>query len=174
MQAQLDQLAPDEPSELADEETEALLKKAAALIQTGLQALTDAKLVLEELRGKKTKRLREKDENDEPTWNYAVRVAVPAGIYCTERFLAYAEQHGFNAEQARILMNGAPPDSGSKYEGFRKYYQRNVGQKNGKWARWDLVWFKWVREQRERKTKQDTKPKGAGTRFGQLRARGRS
>lgn len=145
-----------------------LIKKGERLLRTVLQAASDLQDVMLELQGKHAKRIPEKDEYGEPTWAYAVKRPVPEEIYVTRAFREYAAKYGFTPEQTEILMHGAPAGSGSSYEGFKKYYARMMGQPNGKWARWTLVWQKWIREQRERKKQKDA---GRASRFDQQRTR---
>lgn len=141
---------------------EAALQAAERKLRVAQTALAEMVELLAEAQGKKAKRIPEIDANGEPTWNYAIKRGVPDDIYVTKKFAAYALAWEFTAEQAEVLMHGADPSSGSTYEGFIKYYQR-VGTK---WARWTLVWEKWVREQNERrKSKGNGSGPGVGTRY---------
>lgn len=148
---------------MTDDELKELVSKAKRLSTTALQAISDLQEVVAEISGKPTRRIPEQDVNGEPTWNYIVKHLVPTDIYVTKAFADYAAKWGFTTEQAEILMWGADPESGSTYEGFFKYYQRA----NTKWARWTLVWQKWVREQHARKQAKN----GKATRFDEQRTR---
>lgn len=106
------------------------------------------------------------DENGEPNWKFAVKRGVPKDIFVTRKFLAYGAEFGFNAESMRVLMHGQ-----GTYEGFIKYYERQAGQKNGKWSNWSLVFMKWVRTEHERKQKAQQRQVGP-TRFDRQRTRG--
>ncbi len=132
---------------MSDELNKELLKKANQLMRTATQSLADLQLVLDELGGKETKRIKERDENDEPTWSYAIKVKIPPDFYLTRKFLDYAMEYGFSVDEATQLMLGKPSGGYAIYEGFFKYYNR-VGTK---WQNWTLVWQKWVRTEHDRR-----------------------
>ena len=131
------------------------VKIAIRQLRNAAKAIEAASLAMGEFTGKVVKRPSEVDKYGEPTWNYLSKRTIPDELYMTRAFLEYAQEWGFTPEQANIIMFGAKPDSGSNYEGFIRYYQRNADNKNGRWSRWTLVWQKWVRAQRERKAKKD-------------------
>lgn len=112
--------------------------------------------ILDSLVGEQ-KTIKETDGNNEPTFDYAVKRNIPGSIYLTARFKAYALEYGFDLDRALVI-----------FLDFKEYYERNANKPNGKWSRWSLVWFKWVRKQHDL----ENKPQATPTRFGQSRTRG--
>lgn len=151
---------------MTESERDELVKKCEARLRTALQSISDAQTLLAELRGKPVKAVKERDENGEPTWEFSIKVKIPSDIYLTKAFTAYAAEWGFNANSADILFNGAKPDSGSDYSGFKAYYIET----GTKWQSWTKTWQRWVRSEHERKTKAAQRV-GQSTRFDQQRTR---
>lgn len=143
-------------------EEDTLFKSAMRDIVNAQQALNAATEKLLALHDPATRGTSAVDDHGEPTWNYLVKVGLPADIRLTKKFIDYAKTFGFNEESANTLMHGK-----GTYEGFIKYYQR-VGRK---WQRWSLVWQKWVRTEHDRKQKAQS-GNGRSTRFDQQRTRG--
>lgn len=162
MSAQEKEVAAEQSIDQRDE----ILKKVNRLLKTIGGAVAELVECAEALSDETKRKTGGKDEYGDPNWNYAVKVTVPKDIYLTRKFLEYGETFGFNQESMHTLMHGK-----GTYEGFIKYYQRQIGQKNGKWINWSLVFMKWVRTEYERK-----QAKAAGvataTRFDKLRTRG--
>lgn len=144
---------------LEEDSTAEMIAKRGRLLRTAMQALSDIQIIDAALAGEKIKPIREQDENGEPTWNYLVKVALPADFRMTKRFLAYGSGFNFNPESMHTLMHGK-----DTYEGFIGYYSRT----KTKWANWSLVFMKWVRSEHDRKTKKEA---GRLTRFDQQRTR---
>lgn len=152
----------EQPQDQRDE----ILKKVNRLLKTIGTAVGELTECVAALSDETQRKTGGKDEYGEPNWKYAVKVGVPKDIYLTRKFLEYGEKFGFNASSMAILMHGV-----GTYEGFIKYYQRQAGQKNGKWANWSLVFMKWVRTEHERKQKKAAGVASA-TRFDRQRTRG--
>ena len=148
-----------------DERAEILSKvnRTLATIQKSTAELVELVSALSDTARRASGKL---DQNGEPTWNFAVKCGVPKDMFLTKKFLDYGYEFGFDAVSMRTLMFGL-----GTYEGFIKYYQRQAGQKNGKWSNWSLVFMKWVRTEHERKQKAQQRQGGA-TRFDRQRTRG--
>jgi hypothetical protein len=76
----------------------------------------------------------ERDDNDEPTWNFSVKVRIPSDFYVTKKLYAYAINHGLTDEDIPILAGN-----------FIEYYRKH----DKKWAHWTVVWQQWVRRENE-------------------------
>lgn len=156
----------DVVAETQDDQRDEILKKVNRILRTIGTAVGELTDCMAALVDESQRAVGGKDQYGEPTWKYAVKVGIPKDFYLTRKFLEYGAEFGFNVESMRILMLGQ-----GTYEGFIKYYQRQAGQKNGKWANWSLVFMKWIRTEHERKQKKAAGV-AAATRFDRQRTRG--
>lgn len=157
-------MAAQEKDVRVDDESAALFKEAMRKFDLAQKQINEGVEFLRAAYEPQRKTRSAIDKNGEPTWDYLVKQKIPADIFVTKEFAAYAAQFGFSQESAEILMNGK-----GTYEGFKVYYKR-VGTK---WQCWSLVWKKWVRSEYERKQKaSEAKNTGRASRFDQQRTRG--
>lgn len=116
----------DLPSEIPDELRTELMNLATAL-------RTAAAKIDVMVQRKKSKDL---DDNNEPTFRYRAKVAIPAGFYLTKRLIAYARKHGMTDK-----------DIEQEAAAFVRWYNKS----GKKWMDWGRVWMDWVRSAISRK-----------------------
>jgi len=70
-----------------------------------------------------------------PEFKFQKKVPIPTNIFLTLRMLEYAQKKGCNGDYVHTL-----------FEGFTNYY----GKSGTKWKDWTLVWYDWVRNDKEK------------------------
>ena len=70
-----------------------------------------------------------------PSFNFEKKVPIPTNIFLTPQMLEYARKKGCNGDHVHSL-----------FEGFTNYY----GKSGKKWKNWTLVWYDWVRNDKEK------------------------
>lgn len=108
-----------------------------------IQELTEeAQGLLVDIHGQKERKIKDTDENGEPTWRYALKVKMPKDIHLTKKMREYAEAHGI--PEASLLQ---------LWEVFVNWHLKNAK----KWADWSRVWADWCRREKDRRASEAPK-----------------
>lgn len=128
---------------MEEDERRQVIRKIRRSLREAVNKLREVDALAATLGDGAPREVKRADENGEPTWAYAISVPLPAEVYLTKKWAAYALEQGCTQVET-VQM----------FEDFKLFYRK--GGEKKKWQQWTLVWMLWVRTDAKRKADRGT------------------